>query len=151
MSWVQSGRDVVNFSTWGFSIYKTAHRIGLRILSMALEKELKVLEYAQWLHYYYLVSSIFLCFHISLIKLILWLKFSTDRKEVARAVEWQGPFHGDMRSALWPVRWSRSIRSEGLRETSGCLLHLFPYFFLPSLVPKMYGGNINNHMSSMKV
>ena len=28
----------------GFSIYKTAHRIWLRILSIALEKELKVLE-----------------------------------------------------------------------------------------------------------
>ena len=28
----------------GFSIYKTAHRIWLRILSIALEKELKVLD-----------------------------------------------------------------------------------------------------------
>ena len=30
----------------GFSIYKTAHRIRLRILSIALEKELKVPDYA---------------------------------------------------------------------------------------------------------
>ena len=29
----------------GFSIYKTAHRIWLRILSIALERELKVLDY----------------------------------------------------------------------------------------------------------
>ena len=47
MATVWFGHHIVNFSTWGFSIYKTAHRIGLRILSMALEKELKVLEYAQ--------------------------------------------------------------------------------------------------------
>ena len=44
MSWVQSGDYVVNFSTWDFSIYKTAHRIWIRILSIALEKELKVLD-----------------------------------------------------------------------------------------------------------
>ena len=30
----------------GFSIYRTAHRIWLRILSIAFEKELKVLDYA---------------------------------------------------------------------------------------------------------
>ena len=46
MSWVQSGHLVVNFSTWGFSICKTAHRICLRILSVVLEKKLKVLDYA---------------------------------------------------------------------------------------------------------
>ena len=40
------GPHVVNFSTWGFSIYKTAHRKWLRILSTALEKELEVLDYA---------------------------------------------------------------------------------------------------------
>ena len=40
------GPYVVNFSTWGFSIYKTAHRKWLRILSTALEKELEVLDYA---------------------------------------------------------------------------------------------------------
>ena len=39
-SWVQSGHHVVNFSTWCFGIYKTSHRIWLRILSIALEKEL---------------------------------------------------------------------------------------------------------------
>ena len=38
-----SGHHVVNFPIWGFSIYKTAHRIWLRILSTALEKELIVL------------------------------------------------------------------------------------------------------------
>ena len=46
MSWTQSGHHVVNFSTWGFGIYKTAHIIWLRILSIALETELKVLDYA---------------------------------------------------------------------------------------------------------
>ena len=45
-SWVQSVHHVLNFSTWDFSIYKTAHRIWLRILSTALEKELIVLDYA---------------------------------------------------------------------------------------------------------
>ena len=46
MSWVWSGHNVVIFSTWGFGIPKTAHRIWLRILSIALQKELKVLDYA---------------------------------------------------------------------------------------------------------
>ena len=45
-SWVQSVHHVLNFSTWDFSIYKTAHRIWLRILSLALEKELNVLDCA---------------------------------------------------------------------------------------------------------
>ena len=40
------GCQVVNFSTWCFCIYKRVHRIWLRILSIALEKELKVLDYA---------------------------------------------------------------------------------------------------------
>ena len=46
MSWVKCGHQVVNFSIWCFSIYKTAHRISLRIVSIALKKELKVLDYA---------------------------------------------------------------------------------------------------------
>ena len=45
-SWVQSGHHVVNFSTWCFGIYKAAHRIWFRILSIALEKKLNVLDYA---------------------------------------------------------------------------------------------------------
>ena len=45
MSRVQSGCQVVNFSPWCFGICKTAHRIWLRILSIALEKELIVLDY----------------------------------------------------------------------------------------------------------
>ena len=43
---VQSGHPGVNFSTCCFIIYKTTHRIGLRILPIALEKELKVSVYA---------------------------------------------------------------------------------------------------------
>ena len=36
-----------SFSTWwGFSIYKTAHRLWIRISSLALEEELKVLDFA---------------------------------------------------------------------------------------------------------
>ena len=48
MSWLQPGHHVVNLSTWcrGFSIYKTAHRTWLRISSITLEKELKVLDCA---------------------------------------------------------------------------------------------------------
>ena len=37
--------SAVNSSTWGFSICKTAHRMCLRIPSIALEKELRVLDY----------------------------------------------------------------------------------------------------------
>ena len=42
---LQSGHYVVNFSTWHFGIYKTAPRTWLRILSIVLEKEPKVLDY----------------------------------------------------------------------------------------------------------
>ena len=45
-SWVQPGHHVANFSTCGLGIYKIAHRTWLRILSTALEKEIKVLDYA---------------------------------------------------------------------------------------------------------
>ena len=45
MSWEQPGHHVGNFSTWCFGIYKIAHMIWLRIVSIALEKELKVLDY----------------------------------------------------------------------------------------------------------
>ena len=46
ISWLQSGH-VVNISLGGgFSIHKMAHGIWLRILSIALEKELKVLDLA---------------------------------------------------------------------------------------------------------
>ena len=58
-------------SPWCFGIYKTAPTVWLRILSIAPEKELKVLDCAWWLHYYYLVS--FDCFplllHFSFLRL----------------------------------------------------------------------------------
>ena len=42
-----SGHHVVNFSHLvGFSICKTAHRTGLGMLPVALEEELKVLDFA---------------------------------------------------------------------------------------------------------
>ena len=40
-----SGHHVINFSSWGFRICNTAHRIQLRILFIALKAELKVLDY----------------------------------------------------------------------------------------------------------
>ena len=62
MSWVESGHHAVNFLTWTFNIYKTAHRIWLRILSTALEKDLTMLNE----HYYYLVSlTVFLFSFVS--------------------------------------------------------------------------------------
>ena len=48
----------------GFSIYKTAHRIWLRILAIALEKELKVLDFAPQLKGHYFV--LFDCFPLLL-------------------------------------------------------------------------------------
>lgn len=42
---LQSGRHIVNFLPGGaFSNYKTAERIWLRILSVPVEEELKVLD-----------------------------------------------------------------------------------------------------------
>ena len=86
MSCIQPGHYVVNFSTWGFRINKTAHRILLRILSTALLERTKcpwlclmttllLLFSLLWLFFF---ASTFLT---SLIKLILWLKFSTDKRQ----------------------------------------------------------------------
>ena len=36
--------SLVNSSTWGFRVYKTAHRTWLRIWSVVIEKELNVLD-----------------------------------------------------------------------------------------------------------
>ena len=61
-----------------FIIYKRAHRTWLRILLRAPEEELKMLDFAYWLNYYYLVCfdcfPLFLHFLVSPIKLTLWLK-----------------------------------------------------------------------------
>ena len=43
-SWPQFAPHVVHFSTWGFRVCNTAHSIWLRITSIALEEELRVLE-----------------------------------------------------------------------------------------------------------
>ena len=43
----ESGHHLANFSTWGFNIYRTAHGLQLRVLSIAHEEELTVLDYAQ--------------------------------------------------------------------------------------------------------
>ena len=71
---VHSGHHVVNFSTWGFGIYKTAHRTWLRILSTALEKELKVLVCLMTTLLLFILLRLFSfvsAFLTSLIKLIL--------------------------------------------------------------------------------
>ena len=63
---------LVNFFHLGFRIYETAHRIWLRILSVVLEKELKVLALLN--DYIIIILSpltVFFYFCISLIKLIL--------------------------------------------------------------------------------
>lgn len=46
VSWVPSGRHVVSFPTWCFGVCNTAPRMWRRILSAALERELKVLDCA---------------------------------------------------------------------------------------------------------
>ena len=83
MSCVQSSHHVVNFSTWCFNICKTVHRMWLRILSTALEKELRVLDCVQWLPHCYVASfcqfSFASAFLTSLIKLILWLVFHRQK------------------------------------------------------------------------
>ena len=70
---------MVNFSTWGFSIYKTSHWICLRILSTALRRStaLKVLDYAYWLNYYNLVS--FDCFPVFLHAIVSVIKHSLTK------------------------------------------------------------------------
>ena len=85
-SWLHSGHHEINFFhlVGVFSIHKTVRKIWLRIFPIVLEKELKVLDFVQWLHYYYLALFdcflLFLHFLTSLIKLILWLNISHRQK-----------------------------------------------------------------------
>ena len=73
-----------------FSVSKTAHGRWLRILSLFLEEELKILDFVQWLNYYYFVLfdsfPLLLHFLISLIKFILWLAFLQIRSRQRTAV-----------------------------------------------------------------
>ena len=61
-------------------MFETAHRIWLRVLYITLEKEINVLDFAYGLKCYCSVLfdyfALLLRFLTSLIKLILWLKFS---------------------------------------------------------------------------
>ena len=86
---VQSDHHVVNFSTWYFGVYKTAHRIWLRILLTALEKAkgpwLCFTTTLSWLSLLWLFSFVS-TFLTSLIKLILWLKLSTDKRQAEDVV-----------------------------------------------------------------
>ena len=65
---------------------------------MALEKVLKVLGYAYRLNYHYLVSCdcfpLFLHVLISLIQHILWLNFSTDKRQAEDMRGGMGKDHG---------------------------------------------------------
>ena len=91
----------------GFSVCKTAHRIWLRILSIALEKELKVLDFLQWLTCYYCVLFDCFPFHSAFFSLIwLNLPFATQgrsrrlkffyRHEAGRGHEGRGLFWEDL-------------------------------------------------------
>ena len=64
-------------STWGgFPYLQNNSRVGLRILSVAPEKELKVSDFVLWLNYYYFVLlgcfPLFLHFLTPLIKFAHW-------------------------------------------------------------------------------
>ena len=90
----------------------------LRILSIAREKELKVLDYPQWLHYYYLVSlAVFFCFRIS--------HFSDKTYSLTKI------FHGQKAGRRCGVGWAGKdhrvllcfIRSWGYREIETFVHH----------------------------
>ena len=72
-------------SIWGFIIYKTAHRIWLRILgtkrSLTMLNDYIIIIWSPSFSF----VSVFL---ISLIKLILWLKFSTDKRQAEDKGRW---------------------------------------------------------------
>ena len=68
----------------GFTICKTAPRTWLRILSIVIDEELNVLDFVEWLNYYYSVWLHSFPFPLyvltSLSQLILWLKRQMDRR-----------------------------------------------------------------------
>ena len=87
----------------------------LRILSIALEKELKVLDYAKWLPFYYLVS--FDCFPLFPHFSLLWLNLFFDQscpQTKGRQRTWVG--NKDHRTLLHFSRtievWSRKPQQD---------------------------------------
>ena len=71
----------------GPSICKTAHKMWLRILSVALEEELRVLDFSQWLNYHYLAS--FDCFPLLLSVLTSLIKLTFLAKVFPRTEDEQ--------------------------------------------------------------
>ena len=90
------GHHAVNFSTWCFSVYKTAHRTWLRIFIYSPWERTKgawlclmtTLLLFDLLRRFSFVST----FLTSLIKLILLLKFSTSKRQAENMIERQGPY-----------------------------------------------------------
>ena len=82
MSWLQSDHRAADVTWWRFQL-----RIWFRILSVALEKELKVPDSASWLTCYCWLSldclPLFLRSLTSLIRLALWLKLFCGQRQVA--------------------------------------------------------------------
>ena len=66
----------VNFSTWDFSTYKTIHKIWLRIMSIALEKEQRSLTMLNG--YIIIIWSPFIVFLCFCMFSFLWLNLSFD-------------------------------------------------------------------------
>ena len=67
---------LTSFAWWGFQYLQNNSRIWRRILSIALEEELSVLDFVLWLNYYYFVLfdcfPFFLHFLTSLVKFAIW-------------------------------------------------------------------------------
>ena len=70
----------------------TACRIWPRTVSIVLGGELQVVVFASWLYYSSLVSfdhfPLLSCILISLINLILWLKYFTDKRQAKKQGGW---------------------------------------------------------------
>ena len=84
---------------WAFQYLQNSSRIWLRILSIALEGELNVLDFVQWLNYYYFVLldcfPLFLHFLTSLIELLFGTRGRPRRlkffyKQEAGGGHWKG-------------------------------------------------------------
>ena len=116
----------------GYVISKTIQRIWLRILSIALEEELRVLDFILWPNYYYFVLldyfSLFLHFLTSLIKFILWTSGRPRqlkvfyKQETGRGHEWgwglsrKGPVGSCSVTLSGPecVTWVERLSTPGL-------------------------------------
>ena len=140
--------ELTSSTRWGLNTCKTAPRTWIRVLFIGLEEELKLLNFVEWLNYYY--SNLFnyflffffpLYFLTSLIKFILRLKFFHRQKGRQRTCVGVHSGKASQGPALLQIQ-GQNPESQGcktrLRNICLTTFYSYPLLFL-QLAKSIYG------------